>query len=87
MTDTSAARDQLRSIVERVERLNEEAKTIADDVKDIYAEAKSVGYEPKIIRKIIAIRKLPDNERQEQEAIMDAYLVALNMAPEPEGVA
>ena len=83
MTDVGAnARQQLRSIVERIERSNEEAKTIADDIKDIYAEAKANGYDTKALRKIIAIRKQDPNDRAEQEAILDTYLVALGMAPE-----
>lgn len=83
MTDVGAnARQQLRSIVERIERSAEEAKTIADDIRDIYAEAKSNGYDTKALRKIIAIRKQDPNDRAEQEAILDTYLIALNMTPE-----
>lgn len=81
MTDT-LPRDQLRSIIERVERMNEEAKTIADDIRDIYAEAKSNGYCPKALRKIVAMRKKDENTRREEDAILDSYLVALGMAPE-----
>ncbi|PHR19391.1 MAG: DUF2312 domain-containing protein [Hoeflea sp.] len=85
MSDSGAvARDQLRSIVERIERLEEEKKTIADDIKDVYGEAKSNGYDVKVLRKIIAIRKQDQNDRLEQEAILDTYLHALGMAPEPE---
>ncbi|MEM5474523.1 DUF2312 domain-containing protein [Hoeflea sp. AS60] len=85
MSDSGAvARDQLRSIVERIERLEEEKKTIADDIKDVYGEAKSNGYDTKVLRKIIAIRKQDQNDRLEQEAILDTYLHALGMAPEPE---
>ena len=85
MSDSGAvARDQLRSIVERIERLEEEKKTIADDIKDVYGEAKSNGYDVKVLRKIIAIRKQAQNDRLEQEAILDTYLHALGMAPEPE---
>ena len=85
MSDSGAvARDQLRSIVERIERLEEEKKTIADDIKDVYGEAKSNGYDVKVLRKIIAIRKQDQNDRLEQEAILDTYLHALGMTPEPE---
>jgi uncharacterized protein (UPF0335 family) len=85
MSDSGAvARDQLRSIVERIERLEEEKKTIADDIKDVYGEAKSNGYDTKVLRKIIAIRKQDQNDRLEQEAILDTYMHALGMAPEPE---
>ncbi|MDF1607900.1 DUF2312 domain-containing protein [Hoeflea sp. YIM 152468] len=85
MSDAGAvARDQLRSIVERIERLEEEKKTIADDIKDVYGEAKANGYDTKVLRKIIAIRKQDQNDRLEQEAILDTYMHALGMAPEPE---
>lgn len=85
MSDSGAvARDQLRSIVERIERLEEEKKTIADDIKDVYGEAKSNGYDVKVLRKIIAIRKQDQNDRLEQEAILDTYLHALGMAPGPD---
>ncbi|PWV97237.1 uncharacterized protein (UPF0335 family) [Hoeflea marina] len=87
MSDAGAvARDQLRSFVERIERLEEEKKTISDDIKDVYGEAKSTGYDAKVLRKVIAIRKQDANDRLEQEAILDTYLHALGMAPEPEGV-
>ncbi|MEQ8306251.1 DUF2312 domain-containing protein [Hoeflea sp.] len=86
MSDAGAvARDQLRSFVERIERLEEEKKTIADDIKDVYGEAKAMGFDAKVLRKVIAIRKQDENDRLEQEAILDTYLHALGMAPEPEG--
>lgn len=86
MSDAGAvARDQLRSFVERIERLEEEKKTIADDIKDVYGEAKSMGFDAKVLRKVVAIRKQDENDRLEQEAILDTYLHALGMAPEPEG--
>lgn len=72
-------RDQLRAFIERIERLEEEKKTIADDIKDVYGEAKSSGFDTKIIKKVIAIRKQDHNERLEQEAILDTYLQALGM--------
>ncbi|WP_062223197.1 DUF2312 domain-containing protein [Aureimonas sp. D3] len=73
------AQDQLRSFVERIERLEEEKKTIADDIKDVYAEAKGNGFDTKVLRKVISLRKQDAQERQEQEAIMDLYLQALGM--------
>ncbi len=80
MTDAHGiARDQLRAFVERIERLEEEKKTIADDIKDVYGEAKSMGYDTKILRKLISIRKQDANERLEQEAVLDTYLLALGM--------
>ncbi|MDX0979371.1 DUF2312 domain-containing protein [Sinorhizobium medicae] len=73
------ARDQLRSFIERIERLECEKKSIADDIKDIYGEAKSMGFDSKILRKVISIRKQDADERAEQEAILDTYLHALGM--------
>ncbi|WP_425087813.1 DUF2312 domain-containing protein [Stappia sp.] len=72
--------DQLRAFVERIERLEEEKKVIADDIKDVYAEAKGTGFDVKILRKIIALRKKQPHEREEEDAILDLYLHALNMA-------
>lgn len=79
MTGTVAA-DQLRSIIERIERLEEEKQSIADDVKDVYGEAKANGYDVKVLRKIIALRKMDPAERSELESIMDVYMHALGMA-------
>jgi uncharacterized protein (UPF0335 family) len=76
------AQDQLRSFVERIERLEEEKKEIADDIKDVYGEAKGNGFNVKVLRRLIALRKLDQNERQEQEAILDLYLNALGMNPD-----
>ena len=78
------ARDQLRTIVERIERLEEEKKSIADDIKDVYAEAKANGFDTKALRKIVAIRKQDQNERMEQEAVLDTYMAALGMIRAPE---
>ncbi len=77
------ARDQLRAFIERIERLEEEKKTIADDIKEVYGEAKSMGFDAKILRKVVSIRKLDQNERMEQEAILDTYLHALGMIESP----
>ena len=71
------AGDQLKSIVERIERLEEEKKTISDDIKEVYAEAKGNGYDVKVLRKVIAIRKRDADERREEEAILDLYLQAV----------
>ena len=76
----TVAAGQLRSIVERIERLEEEKKTIADDIKDVYAEAKGVGFDTKAVRTIIRLRKKDQAERQEEEAILDLYKAALGMA-------
>lgn len=80
----SVARDQLRAIVERIERLEEEKKSIADDIKDVYAEAKGNGFDTKALRKIVAIRKQDQAERLEQEAVLDTYMAALGMITAPE---
>ena len=83
MSDVNGvAQDQLRSFVERIERLEEEKKTISDDIKDVYAEAKGNGFDTKVLRRVISLRKQDQNERQEQEAILDLYLQALGMAPD-----
>lgn len=76
------ARDQLRSFVERIERLEEEKKTIADDIKDVYGEVKGTGFDTQILKEVIRIRKQDKDERMEREAILDTYLRALGMAPE-----
>jgi uncharacterized protein (UPF0335 family) len=72
--------DRLRLLIERIERLAEERKGIQDDIKDVYAEAKAVGYDPKILREVIKLRKMRPDQRQEMEAILDAYMSALGMA-------
>lgn len=82
MVDVEAggiAADALKSFIERIERLEEEKKALADDIKDIYAEAKSTGFDVKIMRQIIRLRKLDENDRQEQEALLDVYTHALGM--------
>ncbi|NDW07250.1 DUF2312 domain-containing protein [Jiella pacifica] len=82
MSDVNGvAQDQLRSFVERIERLEEEKKTISDDIKDVYAEAKGNGFDTKVLRRVISLRKQDADERNEQEAILDLYMQALGMAP------
>ena len=76
----SVAADELKAVVERIERLEEEKAALAGDIRDVYAEAKGNGFDTKIIRKIVALRKKDHAERQEEEAIMDLYLEALGMA-------
>ena len=70
---------RLKSIIERVERLEEERKGLGADIREIYSEAKGVGFDPKILRKIIAIRKMDENARAEQEALLETYMAALGM--------
>lgn len=83
--DTGVAGDQLKSFVERVERMEEEKRAIADDIKEIYAEAKGNGFDVKVLRQIVRIRKQDASEREEQEAIRDLYMHAMGMAPAPSG--
>jgi uncharacterized protein (UPF0335 family) len=73
------AKDQLKAFVERVERLEEEKKAIADDIRDVYAEAKGNGFDVKTLRVVVRLRKQDVNERKEQEAILETYLHALGM--------
>ena len=77
------AADQLRAFVERIERLEEEKKVISDDIKDVYAEAKGNGYDVKILRKVVSLRKKQPHEREEEEAVLDLYMHALGMAGPP----
>src|ERR1700721_135463 len=73
------AKDQLKAFVERVERLEEEKKAIADDIRDVYAEAKGNGFDVKALRAVVRLRKQDVDERKEQEAILETYLHALGM--------
>ena len=73
------AKDHLKAFVERIERLEEEKKTIADDIKDVYAEAKGNGFDIKALRAVVRLRKQDSDERKEQEAILETYLLALGM--------
>ncbi len=77
------ARDQLRAFIERIERLEEEKKTIADDIKDVYGEAKGTGFDTKILKKVVALRKKDAAERAEEDMILDTYLAALGMLETP----
>ena len=76
---TRFAKDQLKAIIERIERLEEEKKTISDDIRDVYAEAKGNGFDVKVLRTIVRMRKQDANERQEQETILETYLHAMGM--------
>lgn len=71
--------DRLRLLVERVERLEEEKKGISDDIKDVYGEMKAVGYDPKIVKQVIRLRKMPPDDRREMEATLDLYKAALGL--------
>ena len=80
MADHGIARDQLRAFIERIERLEEEKKAIADDIKEVYAEAKGAGFNTKVMRQLVKLRKQDRHERAEFEAILDLYMHALGMA-------
>ena len=73
------ARDQLRSFIERIERLEEEKANLLADIKEVYAEAKAMGFDPKIMRKVVSLRKLDVEKRQEEDFVLDTYLNALGM--------
>jgi uncharacterized protein (UPF0335 family) len=75
----NATDDRLRLLIERVERLEEEKKAIADDVKDVFVEAKAVGYDVKIMKQVIRLRKMQPDDRREMETILDLYKSALGM--------
>ena len=77
--NTVVATGQLRSFIERIERLEEEKKTISDDIKEVYAELKGNGFDSKAVREIIRLRKKEDHERQEEEAMIELYKNALGM--------
>ena len=79
MGHNSVAADQLRLYIERIERLEEERKGIADDIRDVYAESKSNGYDTKTIRTIIRLRKMEKHHRDESEMLLDTYKSALGM--------
>lgn len=79
MSEVIAA-DQLRLLIERIERLEEEKKGIADDIKDVYGEAKATGFDTKTMRSIIRLRKMEKHHRDEAEMLLETYLQALGMA-------
>ncbi|MBS41136.1 MAG: hypothetical protein CMM83_05405 [Rhodospirillales bacterium] len=75
----NVARNHLRAYIDRIERLEEEKAALMEDIREIYAEAKGTGFDPKIMRQVIRIRKMEPDQRQEQEYILDTYLSALGM--------
>ena len=79
MSTSSIEAGHLMAFIERIERLEEDKKTVSDEVKDVYAEAKGTGYDIKIIRKIVSIRKQDQDKRREEEEILGLYLQALGM--------
>ena len=79
MSEATVSDEQLRLFIERIERLEEEKKGIADDIRDVYAEAKATGYDPKIMRMVVRLRKMETHTRQEQDAILETYRSALGL--------
>lgn len=80
MSEVAVSDDQLRLFIERVERLEEEKKGIADDIRDVYSEAKSQGYDTKIMKQVVRLRKMSADDRQEMETILDLYKAALGLS-------
>ncbi|HMS20027.1 DUF2312 domain-containing protein [uncultured Sphingorhabdus sp.] len=80
MSEGNIAADQLRLFIERIERMEQEKKGIVDDIRDVYSEAKSQGYDTKVIRQIVRLRKMETHDRQEMESILDIYKAALGLA-------
>lgn len=78
--NSSTTDDRLRLLIERIEQLNEEKKGIADDIKDVYAEAKAVGYDAKVIRQVVRLRAMKPDDRAEMQTVLDAYMAALGLA-------
>ena len=76
---SNIAADQLRLLIEKIERLEEEKRGIGDDIRDVYSEAKSQGYDPKIMKQIVRLRRMSKDDRQEMEAILDTYKSALGL--------
>lgn len=76
----AATDDRLRLLIERIERLEEEKKGLADDIRDVYAEAKAVGYDAKIMRQIVRLRKMKPDDRAEMEMVLETYKAALGLA-------
>jgi len=73
------AGDRLRSFIERIERLEDERRALSEDIREVYSEAKGAGFDVKVMRQIVRIRKLDENERGEQEALLETYMAALGM--------
>ena len=80
MAQSKVAKDKLRAFVERIERLEEERKAIGGDIRDVLAEAKADGYDTKVLRQVIRLRRQDTVEREEQEALLEVYKLALGMA-------
>lgn len=81
MTKTTFAHGQLKSLIERIERLEEEKRVLSGDIKEVYAEAKANGFDTKIIRLLVRLRKKEAAEREEEQSMLDVYMAALGMLP------
>lgn len=79
MSEATVSDEQLRLFIERIERLEEEKKGVADDIRDTYNEMKSQGYDPKIVRKVIRLRKMPAHDRAEMDALLEVYCSAVGL--------
>ncbi len=79
MAEGAVQADRLKLLIERIERLEEEKKAIADDIRDVYAEAKAVGYDPKTMRAVVRLRKMDTHDRREQDDLLETYKAALGM--------
>ena len=79
MAKSGFAKEHLRSFIERIERLEEEKQALADDIREVYSEAKGTGFDTKVMRQVLRLRKMESADRQEQEAILDLYMGALGM--------
>ena len=79
MSDGNVAADQLRLLIERIERLDDEKKGVADDIKDVYAEAKATGFDTKTMRKVVGLRKMEKHARDEADALLETYRNALGL--------
>jgi uncharacterized protein (UPF0335 family) len=83
MAKSGFAKDQLKSFINRIERLEEERAALSADIKEVYSEAKGTGFDTKILKKVVALRKKDEQERMEEDAILDTYLLALGMIESP----
>lgn len=81
MTTSTIAHGQLKSVIERIERLEEEKRTIAGDIKEVYSEAKANGFDTKILRQIVRLRRKEAREREEEQSLIEVYMAALGMVP------
>ncbi|HTQ14482.1 MAG TPA: DUF2312 domain-containing protein [Rhizomicrobium sp.] len=79
MAKSGFAKEHLKSFIERIERLEEEKSALAADIREVYSEAKGQGFDTRIMRKVVGLRKLDTADRQEQDAILDLYMTALGM--------